>query len=317
MAQEWKYISDQIETETATNVKKAMKLSLFHDTSLNTLSSTMPLLLPLYNRYHPLHVAFVNGYSIWESADGGKQGDRITVEDLLVEGKSDLVNTWVPAILVLYTKLSARYKAIFPKGLYPFNTKGIDSRIGAYKTLGMNIGTDAALATTKTAVESIYDGLLAARSTQTGAKTNTSNTSGTLELLRVAAMEMQYRNLGNIMDNLFDVRETVCPLVFDLVTLRVNPQTVFTGNLKPSITKAALANTFVATDTMSVKVSQACKLYLSNTIGGINSIAINVPANIKTVVDVSGFGVTDFAAFRYLTIVNEVALVSKYSITLL
>ncbi len=317
MTKDWKYILDQMEIESATNVKKAMKLSLFHDTALNTLSSTMPLLLPLYTRYHPLHLAFVNGYSIWESVGGGKQGDRVNMEDLLVVAKSNLVNIWMPAILVLYPKHSARFKAIFPKGLSSFNRKGIDTRIGAYNTLAMNIGSDAALATIKTAVVSTYDGLLAARSTQTGAKTNTSNTSGTLDTLRVAAMEMQYRNLGNIMDNFFEERETVCPLVFDLVTLRVNPQTVFTGNLKPSITKAALANTFVATDTMSVKVSQPCKLYLSNTIGGINSTAISVPANIKTVVDVLGFGVTDYAAFRFLTIVNEVALVNKYSITLL
>ncbi len=58
MTKDWKYILDQMEIESATNVKKAMKLSLFHDTALNTLSSTMPLLMPLYTRDHPLHLAF-------------------------------------------------------------------------------------------------------------------------------------------------------------------------------------------------------------------------------------------------------------------
>ena len=64
MTQDWKYITDKMAKETPTNVNKAMKLSLFHDTALQTFSGSMPLRLPLYTRHHPLHVAFVNGYII-------------------------------------------------------------------------------------------------------------------------------------------------------------------------------------------------------------------------------------------------------------
>jgi hypothetical protein len=316
MSTEWKYILDQMEIETADNVKKAAAISLFHDSALFTMSGSIAGLLPLYNRYHPLHLAFMDCYSSFDSSGGVQKGNRVSVTGMLKTTKTTLVTVWMPEIVVLYPKTSAEYMALFPKGLSPFNSKGIDARIAAYNTLTKNIGSDPALATIKTAITTAYTNLLAARATQTGSKTNTKGVSGTLDTLRIDAMEMQYRNLGNIMDNFFDTRETLCPLLFDLVTLRVNPQTIYTGKLAASVTKAVLANTFVATGTMTVKLTVDSKLYLSNTIGGTNSTPIAVPADIKTVVDVVGFGVTDYASFRFLTIVNQATVAGKYSVTL-
>ena len=312
----WKYLLDQMEIQTENNVKKAVTLSLYHDSSLYTLSLIYPGLLPYYTRYHPLHLSFMDGYTNLDSSGGAKQGDRVSVEILLVSSKQTLANTWLVDILKLHPKGSARYIAIFPNGMTPFNSKGIDARIAAYSTLAKNIGSEVALASTKTDVTTAYNNLLAARATQTNAKTSTKDTSGTLNDLRVAAMEMQYRNLGGIMDTFFDTREVLCPLLFDLVTLRINPQTLFTGNLVGSMKKAVLANTFKATDTVDVKATQITRLYLSTTIGGIDSTPIKVPANIKTTINVADFGVTDYTAHRFLTIVNQAVVAGKYSITL-
>ena len=313
----WKYLSNQLDTETERSVQEAITLSHYHDSSLFILSQSMPDLLPLYNRYHPLHLDFTDGYSNLDSVGGIKQGDRVSVKEAFVTAKDMLTNEWLPAILLLHNKKSARYLQLFAKGMKSFTTKGIDARIKAYETLAKNMGDEVALATIKTAVMLTHDNLLAARSAQTGAKTTNKMTSGKLELLRIAAMNMQYRNLGNIMDNFFETRETLCPLVFDLVTLRINPQTVFTGKLTANGLKAVLGHTFVETDTMSVKLTQASKIYLSNTIGGINSTPISVPANIKTTINVADFDVTNYASFRFITIVNDTAVAGKYSITLL
>ncbi len=312
----WKYISNQLDSETERSVHEAVTLSLHHDSALFSLSKTIPELQPLYDRYHPLHLDFMDGYSNLSSVDGLKQGDRITVKDAFIEAKKSLSDDWLPAILVLHTKKSARYKSLFSKGMKSFTTKGIDARINAYKTLAKNMGSDSDLATIKDAVIVTYGKLLNARSIQNGAKTTTKMTSGKLDELRTAAMNMQYRNLGFIMDQCFETRETLCPLVFDLKTLRVNPQTVFTGKLVATGIKAVLGNTFVATDSISVKLNQECKIFLSNTIGGMNSTEILVPANIKTSIKVADFGISNYAAFRFITIVNQANVVAKYSITL-
>ena len=317
MSQPWKYISNQMEIQTADNVKEAITLSLYHDSSLFVLSQSIAELLPLYNRYHPIHLDFMDGYSNLSSVGGIKQGDRISVKEVFVTAKDTLTNNWVPAILILHNKKSARYMQLFAKGMKSFTTKGIDERIKAYETLAKNMGDEVALASVKAEVVLTHAKLLAARSTQKGAKTTNKMTSGKLELLRIAAMDMQYRNLSNIMDNFFETRETICPLVFDLKTLRINPQTVFTGKLIADGLKAVLGHTFTATATMSIKLTQACKIYLSNTIGGINSTAILVPANIKTTINVADFGITNYAAFRFVTIVNQTGGAGKYSITLL
>ena len=317
MSQPWKYISDQMEIQTADNVKEAITLSLYHDNALFTLSKTMPELLPLYNRYHPLHVSFTDGYSNLSSVGGIKQGDRITVKEAFAEAKESLTDDWVPAILVLHTKKSARYKTLLPKGMKSFTTKGMDDRIKAYETLAKNIGDEAELATIKDAVLLSHTKLQDARGTQKGAQTKTKMTSSKLDELRTDAMNMQYRNLGFIMDQCFETRETLCPLVFDLKTLRINPQTVFTGKVTTNGQKAAFGNTFAATESMSVKVNQACQIFLSNTIGGTNGIGILVPANIKTTIKIADFGITNYAAFRFITIKTETALPTKYSITLL
>ena len=317
MSTSWKYELNQMDIVTETNVSMAIKISLFQDTGLRILSITYPALLPLYTRYHIVHLALMDGFTNLDSSGAIKQGDRVSVEEVLATAKLDLTNIWMPAILTLHIKSSARFVQILPKGLKPFNTKGIDSRIGAYNTLSKNIGIEAALAVIKGYVDTTYALLLATRSTQTGAKTNTSNTSSALELLRSAAMDMQYRNLGFIMDNFFNIRETIFSLVFDLATIRSSLQVLFTGKLTASGIKGVLAHTFVVTDTMSVKFLKETKLYLSNTIGGVTGTAITVLGNIKTTINVADFGVTDYANFRFLTVVNQATLPSNYSVTLL
>jgi len=316
MTTTWKYLLDQMELETEDNVSKAVTLSRYHDSALLSLSVTMPGMLYLYNRYHPLHVDFMTGYAALESKDGAKQGKKQSVDELLVTSKSSLTDDWMPAILKLYKRKSARYKALFPKGMLPFNTKGIDARIAAYDTLSRNMGDDMALAAIKGEVDTVYANLLDTRKTQSGAKTITSNASNDLDTLRIAAMEMQYRNLGYIMDNYFDVKDTLCPMVFDLVTLRTIPQTVFTGKTAAAIQRSILAHTFVATDTMSVKLSQNAKLYLSTTMGGIDTNSIDVLAGIKTIIKIADFWVNDYAAHRFLTIVNEGTTICYFTVTL-
>ena len=154
MFKNWKYIDSQMEIETRDSFSESVVLSKYHDTGLLALIPTYPVLQARYDLYHPAHEALVEGYNLWDSSDGAKQGKRVTVDLFFIAAKLLLTTVWLPAILVLYKKLSARYKAIFPSGLKPFNTGGIDEKIESFKTLSINIGADTNLTTIKTAVDS-------------------------------------------------------------------------------------------------------------------------------------------------------------------
>ena len=182
----------------------AIVLSIFHDTRLAALVATYPGLQFLYDRYHPLHVALMAGYNTKGSASAAKEGDKITVSQFFVSAKAQLVEEWLPAILLLHPVKSSRYKSLFPDNLKPFNSGSIDNRIAAYNMLATNIGSEAALATLKAAILTTYNQLLLARSVQLAAKANSANNSNALNLLRIAAMDMQYRNVGYIIDKFFD-----------------------------------------------------------------------------------------------------------------
>jgi len=319
MIEDWKYVDNQMELVTRHSLKRAVILSTFHDNALLALSVTYPALLPLYNRYHPLHLALVNAYNKHTSSESLQQGETLSVAQEYAVSKALLTEEWIPEILRIYKKSTPRYKALFPTGLKPFNKGGIDEKIAAFNVLSENIGTDAALATIKTDVDSNYASLLLARSTQSSAKTTTSDNSTASEEARVAAMTMQYRNLGNIMDNFYDTREKMCGLVFDLVTLRENPQTIFTGSIAEGATDNILAHTFLAADQFAAKIvgSGSFNLYLSTTPTGTDSTPVPMTANIKKIITASSFGVSDYANHRYLVVVNLSAEAASFRVQLL
>jgi hypothetical protein len=261
----------------------------------------------------------VAAYNQHTSSGSLQQGDRLTMAQEYALSKGLLTEVWMPIILGLHKRSSPRFKAILPNGLKFFNRGSIDDKIGAFNVLSLNIGGEVALATVKTEVDTNYASLLLDRSTQTSAKTTTSDNSGVLEKARVAAMKMQYRNLGRMMDEFEDTIDTMCPLVFDLVTIRENPQTIFTGALTSFEHANILAHTFLGTDEIAAKItgSGTFTLTLSSTPGGADSVAILITANIKRKITISDFGVTNYAVHRYLNVVSLSGDVANYRVQLL
>ena len=315
----WKFTDDQFEISTRGSIKKALILSNFHDNNLRILAQEYPLLLPLYTRYHPLHLAFVAGCQNLTSSGSVQQGDRETVTQSFIAAKALLTEDWILAILKVYKKKSARYLAIFPNGLKPFNSGGIDNKIDAFKVLSLNIGSDAALADIKEVVDTTYASLLLARKTQTDAISTTTSNSVLLENLRVAAMKMQYRNLGYTMDNFCDTVALMCTLIFDLVTLRESNQVLFAGTIVRMGSKSILSHTFLPADQFAIKIigTGSYKFYLSSTATGTESTAVDVLANIKTTITLSQFGVTDFPNHRFLNLVSASTEAGSYRLQLL
>ena len=209
--------------------------------------------------------------------------------------------------------------AIFPDGLTNFNRGGIDEKIAAFDVLSKNMDDEPALASIKALADSTYASLLLVRGTQSNAKTTISDNSTLLETARIAAMTMQYRNMAFIVDNFYDTRENMCNLVFDLVTMRENPQTIFTGKVLANEISNILAHTFLPADEIAVKIIGAgsYKLHLSSSATGSDSREVLVTQNIKQKITISSFGITNYAQHRFLNIENSLNEGGSYRVQLL
>ncbi|MCW5908028.1 MAG: hypothetical protein KIS94_09230 [Chitinophagales bacterium] len=305
MTKPWKYIDNQFLIATRTSYKRAVKLSNYHDAALLQAVATDPAFQPVYDRYHPLHLALEEQWSIWKSRGGAQEGETLNLNQLLEQAENRLPG-WEVQIQVVYPATTPRYKAIFPDGRKPFTKGTIDQRINAYNILSLNIGADPALATIKTVVDDTYTGLNNARIAQQGAKAVTKAGSEMLEAAVTDAMITQYRNMGFLMDNFYEQRESLANTLFDLQTLRDLDQRIFTGTLSPLETEPVLVHTFLSDDRLRLKNngSRSYTLYLASTPSGINSTPVIVAPLEEKNITAADFEITNYGTHRYLTAVN-------------
>ena len=304
----WQYLVNQFENATIGSYKKAVQLSNYHDADLNAKKASEPLLIPIYNRYHPLHLALINEFNAWKTAGGSQEGQTLNLSQLLdiAYAKIPLWDITIQAAGSTFMKGTPNYLAIFPDGRSSFSRGSIDDRVNAYDTLAKNMIPFAPLATTMAQVAAVFTTLDTVRDVQTGAKGSVKTGSGKVETARVAAMTMQWRNLGFAMDAFWD-KPMYIESMFDLQTLRESDQRTFTGTLDPSENEAVLIHTFFADDELRLKNNGNADtfFYLATTANGTDSDPVKVLPNTEVVITISDFGAIDFGTHRYLTAVNQ------------
>lgn len=308
MNRKWKYLENQFLIVTNGNFKKAVKLSNYHDAVLKGKSLADTQLVPIYTRYHALHLALVQEYTSWKSAGGSQEGQTLRIEQMLeaAYGKMALWDITIQSTGADYMKGMPNYLAIFMDGRKPFTTHTIDSRVNAYDTLAKNMIPFPALAAVMADVEATFVALDEARDTQLAAKGIVKTGSANLEAARIEAMTMQWRNLGFAID-IFGDKPKYIESMFDLTTLRESPQRVFIGTVDPLENKAVLVHTFLADDQLRIKnkSNTALLFYLASEANGIDSTYYRAEPNTNVKIMASEFGTLDFTAHRYLTAVNE------------
>lgn len=327
MERTWHYLVNQFIMATSRSYKKALKLSNYHDAYLKKRMDDNPLdpdWATLYNRYHPLHLAYVNSYNLWKNAGGQQSGRTLNLEQLLILLATKAAK-WSITVQGVFDKKTGQYKALFPQGLKLFTNGAYVTRIAAVQTLGTALTPHAALAALKTEVDTFYTAIDLARDTQEGTKGATKQQSETLEADRILIMTEQYRNLGFLINKGAENPLLIEPF-FELQILRDHRQVLFTGTLDPAETEQVLIHTFVADDELELNLTGAdtipagtqVQVYLASTPGGTNSTAVNMIVNNgKVTIEASAFGAIDFGTHRYLTVVNTTAFEMHYEIELL
>lgn len=314
----WHYLINQFLTKTKTNFRKAVKLSNYHDAVLNILRTIHPELEPIYTRYHALHVILVNKYVIWKNYFDAQKNKTKILDDLL-ESTYTMLDVWDTPIRTALTYGSDAYELVFMDGRKPFTRGTIQQQVMAYQKLAEKLAIHPALAAVTAEVVAAHAALDAARDLQEGAKALVKTNSGAVETARKVAMIMQWRDLGFAIDA-FSNDLKLIESMFDVDTLRERPQTIFTGILSHSENKAVFTRTLLDDDELLLNNDGDAdiRFYFADTPNGTNINHIEVLAHTKQTVKMSDFNVPDYGTYRYLTAVNQSALVdTHYIVTIL
>jgi hypothetical protein len=332
MKKPWQYIVNQFVNSTNENYTKAFKLSNYHDAYLNKMQTENPTETDwaiLYNRYHPFHLQYVSIYTAWKNAGGQRSGQTLNLDQLL-ELLITKVNKWDALIQTIdsFEKGTPNYLSIFPQGRFPFNSGGKTQRVEAVNVLVQNMAAYAAIpVSTRTLVSDFYTLLDTARDTQEGAKGGTKLKSQEVDQKRIAVMTEQFRDLGFLINKFAEQPKFIAPF-FDLNVLRESRQTEFTSTLDPMENEAVLIHTFAADDELQLQVTAApssgtplpipVEFYLATTANGTDSTVVSVvPKAAAITITAADFGITDYAAHRYLTVVNPNVVECRYVVELL
>ena len=152
MRRPWIYLENPMETATANSFGLANRIDTHHITLIRAFNSE-PLFLELYNNYNAAHEDFYDNYIKWKSAKMLQTAQTGELNKIVRELMSVKVQNWVSQVIIVYGIGSPRYKALFPKGKRPFQNGAVDMRQQEVSDLITGIGSDPALVSLKTQVE--------------------------------------------------------------------------------------------------------------------------------------------------------------------
>jgi hypothetical protein len=310
----WHYAVNQFMNSTINSMKKAMRMSIYHYGFLKAKKIKYPGdpdWAYLFNRYEPLHLAFLDAYNKWVAAGGLQGGDTLTVMEFLSKLAS-YVDAWMVMALNHYIKKSARFKALFPRLRKPFNRGPVGDRLIGIKALSEVIGDDPNLVAMKADVDARHDELETALKSQEGKFFDTGTGSKDARKKKDACMKMMYGTTGFLMNKYMDKPELIIPF-FEQEELRTIRQTTWNLKIKLLTKKGVFCRTVLAEDELRIKVEfeegatkyDSVTFYLGSFAGATDSAGILFLDQEELKFLFSKFGVTDYSKHRFLTAVNN------------
>ncbi len=191
----------------------------------------------------PLLQAYAENYDTWLSRQGLQKGRTQSLNDLLKELGSEIIQEWDLAIQNEYRQDTPQYTALLPRYRQPFQNGSQEDRITAVGALSLAIGDDTALQSLKTEVDSLHDALVTANFTQKGSKSMKSGSSDELEASRIGLGQALYGVLGMLMNLYKDAPESIASF-FLMDELRSREQTTFRRDIDGDETLLVFVRSF-------------------------------------------------------------------------
>ena len=304
----WSALENPFVNVTKNSNKMAMSLSNYHEAFLKQLTINDPGDLDwpiLHSRYEPLHTTLTDIYIEWKNMDALKES-KTDVLDALMENMTENINEYDLQVQVVYRKTNPQYTQYFPDGHKPFHNGTITDKILAVKALGQSMNGDPALAAIKALVDAFYGQLNTARDLQEAAKAQVATLSNDVAKAVTAAMQMQWRNFGFLINKYFETPEQIEPF-FEISILTKKPQTKFTATLAIGENKHVFTRTLTFDTELRIKITGPgpVNLYLATTKNGTDSTAVPISADTEQTIEASAFGITEYGLHRHLTAIND------------
>jgi hypothetical protein len=237
------YLENQVEVRTRSSSKLLLIVSSDHMAKMAGI--TDPEMVRLYNDILPIHNAFVLVYNGRISAKAARKSATAAIKNLLKDLSKNKVPAWDVFIQTLFPKGSPGYLALLPSGRKSLNDGKTDHRIQELAAFITNCGTDARLATTKTAAQTTLAAIIAARDLQQSKEGAIKDFAADVEAARVNLANYLYRNICFIAYKNFDNPKAV-EAYFEFAHIRSKktpkddePGNSLTIEIEPATTKEA------------------------------------------------------------------------------
>jgi hypothetical protein len=213
-------------------------ISSDHNARLNSMPGHVDV-SALFTAYKPLHVDFSEKYSTWVSRRGSYKSATAAFTNTMDSISKGVSQGWENTIVGFYPQGSVRYIELFPQGRAKLGKGAYDQRLILLDAFVQAMGSDANLATLKTAVQAFVTTLKTLRDDQQTLEGQVPQASADVEAARMACAVGMYSNLGMLM-SLFKDNPLLVGTFWELSLLRSKtkdtPPDVLVGTIAPDET---------------------------------------------------------------------------------
>ena len=299
----WAFLRNPFESVTKGNNLKMLAIATYTDTALFGQIAN-PVILAIYNVYHPIFLAYEQAYGEWFSSDESSIGITSALMGLKKQLQSTLIRQWDVDIQRHYDLKSSRYKELMPHRRKSFQKGSYQGRYSALTSLIEAIGNDAILATLKGQILAFKIDYETAMINSGVNLTNTGHFSAALEIARKAmaiALMQVYFDLGKaLVGNLKRIG-----VYFDLHNIMNRKQTTFQVTVPPGGFKLLFVHTLKPGDKVEIKNTGKAALGfgLMQTRNKMLPNPLLITANAKAITTITGSQIIN-QNFRYFVVVN-------------
>ena len=204
----WQYAHNTFLTITASSYKLTNIIFADHSARLGAVTGDADF-TTMVTRTTPVKTAWDAAYVAWLSSRGIYKGRTQLWRTKLKDLSSLRIKQWDVAIQGVFLEGTGEYTMLLPKGRAPFQKGAYDLCLAEVKALQNRLlaVTPAvpALTTLAATVGTYHTEMKTVRDSQQGVEQQVDGLASLLEIQRLAACAMMYKNLGRIMEKYSDM----------------------------------------------------------------------------------------------------------------
>ena len=203
----WQFAHNTFVSVTATSYKLMNILLSDHNTRIGAITGDSDF-MAMVSRTTPVKTAWDTAYTAWISSKATYKGRTELWEAKLADLSSLRIKQWDIASQGVFLDGTGDYTILLPNGRGPFQKGAYDLRLAEVKALQNRLlaVTPAvpALTTLAATIGTYHTEMKTLRDAQQAAEQAVDNNAALLEIQRLAAAAMMYKNLGRLMEKYSD-----------------------------------------------------------------------------------------------------------------